>query len=689
MRIAEFIRTNMEAILDAWERFAKETASGRSLNTADLRDHAIGILHSIAADLENTQSAQQQREKSMGRAPRAVLQTEAELHGSARVSSGFTINDAMAEFRALRASVLHLWSDSGADTACSDDVNRFNEAIDQALTESLARFSSEKAYLTRLFDTILSASPDLHYLFRPDGSLIYANKSFAKLYNIDPGHVVNKNLFSLCGIGEQELRQNVESVIRTKTLQHWEMSRMSADKASTYEFLLIPVLNELGNVETVAGTARDITERKQEEERIAHSANYDSLTGLPNRNLFLDRLGYEVKRAGRNELALALMFIDLDGFKQVNDRLGHASGDDLLRGAAQRIHACVRDADTVARLGGDEFIVIIADVAKTQHVEILAQHILDELRKPFRLAGSEVQISASIGIALFPQDAQAADELLKNADQALYVAKSAGRGRFSFFTAAMRDAAWARLKTIGQLRLALQCRQMLLHYQPIIDLATGRMVKAEAQLRWCHPNTGIVRPAEFIALAEEAGLIGEIGDWVMSEALANANKWSTLRGAPFQVWVHKSAAELMTRSGSAWGDATVPQDRILVEIDEDVLLRDSPLVQERLKQWATAGIELAVDNFGVGVASMAYLTKYEVDYLKIDQSFIHAVTNDAGRRVFAESIILMAHKLGLKVIAEGVETTGQHDWLRTVGCDYAQGYLFSASLPAVEFEDLL
>jgi diguanylate cyclase (GGDEF)-like protein/PAS domain S-box-containing protein len=690
MTLSEFIRTHVDAILDAWENFAQDTTSGQELDVETLRDHAIGILHTIADDLDQVQSPQQQREKSLGRAPRPLLTTEAEMHGAARVSAGFTVNEAMAEYRALRASVLQLWSEANPVAVCNAEVTRFNEAIDQALSESLGRFSGQKAYHTRMFDAILSASPDLNYIVRADGRLIYANMAFATLYGCPLNQVAGKNLFALCGVGAQQLRQDVAKVIDSKQTLRGEMTCAPAGGgAASYECLLIPVLDEAGQVEAVAGTARDITERKLAQERAARFANYDSLTELPNRNLFRDRLEHEIKRSERSDVPLALLFIDLDGFKDVNDRLGHAAGDALLREAARRIHACVRHMDTVARLGGDEFTVILAEVNKISHVEILAQHILAELSKPFPIGGNEVQVSGSIGITMFPQDAHAPQELLKNADQAMYAAKNAGRNRFSFFTASMRDAAWARLKVIDELRLALPHGQLCIHYQPIVDLATGDIVKAEAQLRWRHPNTGMLRPADFIALAEETGLIGEIGAWVMREALAQANTWSALRGAPFQVCVHKGAAEFMNRSGNGWDRDSAARDRIAIEINEEVLLKDTPVVRNRIAQLNKAGIALTVDNFGIGYASMSYLKKYGVDYLKIDQSFIHAVTNDAQSRIFAESIIAMAHKLGVKVIAQSVETAGQKDWLKTAGCDYAQGYLFSEALPPQLFEQLL
>jgi len=697
MKLSDFIRKNMDRILDIWEDFAQDISSARNLNAAELRDHASGMLHVIASDLDRTQTPHEQAEKSKGHGPRSAQLTQAEMHGVGRVLEGFTVNDAMSEFRALRASVLRLWSDSKppAPEASIEELTRFNEAIDQALAESLVRYSSEKERYTRLFDTLLSSSPDLNFIVGVDGKLIYANRSMACLYDMSVSEIVGKDIFHLGAPDVSELWDKLQHAIDAKATYRVDMPHaLSPGKILIYEYLFIPVINENGEVEAVAGTAHDITERKASEQEIRRTAHYDFLTGLPNRSLFRDRLQQEVKRSMRTGLPFALFFVDLDGFKEVNDRLGHDAGDRLLQQVAQRIGACVRGADTIARIGGDEFTVIIADVNKTSHVDILAQKIIEELAKPFSILQKEVHISGSIGISLFPQDAATPDDLLRNADQAMYVAKKAGRGRFSLFTIGMRDSAWARLKVIDALRHALPEHQLAVYYQPIIALSTGKIVMAEALLRWHHPQDGLVLPGEFIGLAEESGLIGEIGEWVLCEAVTRAQEWGALVGAPFHINVNKSPLEFMGKEPMKdWEtDLTacgLAGSCITVEITEGILLNDSPNVREKLGAFQKAGMQLAIDDFGTGYSTISYLKKFKVDYVKIDQSFVQCMTTDMDSRLFAETIIMMAHKLGLKVIAEGVETAEQRDWLHTAGCDYAQGYLFSAPLPSHQFASLL
>jgi len=697
IKLSDFIHSNTAQILDEWEKFAKEIPAARHLKQSALRDHAGGMLRAIAADLEQPQTAVEQAQKSKGRAPRNAMQTQAGLHGAARVSEGFSVNDAVSEFRALRASVLRLWADANpiAPQSFSDELIRFSEAIDQAMTESLARHSSDKERYASLFDTLLSSSPDLHCIFDVDGRLIYANRSFAKLHGMSINQVIGKNFFDLFPALGASLRPALQQVIDDKATHRDEIAYTAAPgKEVTYDYLFVPVVSDEGKVKAIAGTAHDVTERKASEEQIRRSANFDSLTGLPNRGLFRDRLEREVKHSARTGLPLALLFIDLDGFKEVNDRLGHDAGDQLLRETAQRISSCVRGTDTVARVGGDEFTVILTEVNKTAHVEILAQQILDELSKPFTILQKDVYISGSIGITFFPQDATTPEHLIRNADQAMYVAKKAGRNRFSFFTIGMRNVAWARLKVIDALRHALPLHQLSVYYQPIIDLSTGRIVKAEALLRWHHPQNGLVLPGEFIALAEETGLIGEIGEWVLEQAVARAREWSALLGAPLQISVNKSPVEFMSKAPLKHWDTQLAAldlawNSISVEITEGVLLNDSPRVREKLSNLQQAGVQLAIDDFGTGYSSMSYLRKFKVDFLKIDQSFVQDMTTNSDSRIVAETIIVMAHKLGLKVIAEGVETAEQRDWLTTAGCDYAQGYFFSQPLSSQDFETLL
>ncbi|GAB3552669.1 hypothetical protein GCM10027343_38490 [Noviherbaspirillum agri] len=448
--------------------------------------------------------------------------------------------------------------------------------------------------------------------------------------------------------------------------------------------------DENGRATRMVGTTIDIST----EQETLRRANFDSLTRLPNRNLFRDRLEKEVQNARRTGKPVALLFLDLDHFKEVNDLLGHDAGDRLLRQCADRICSCVRAADTVARLGGDEFTLILNDLQSKAHVEDIAQKILDALAAPFDLGQERVHISGSIGITLHPDDGDNPERLVRNADQAMYVAKNSGRNQFRFFTRSMQEQAWNRIRMMGELRNALPRKELQLHFQPVVELASGKITKGEALLRWQHPRKGMLLPSEFIALAEESGLIHEIGHWVFMQSLAWAKRWSEQTGAPFQVSVNASPIQFMQRKRAMnWGRQLDEQgmawNSISVEITEGVLLNTSLATEEQLLDMRDAGIQVAIDDFGTGYSSMAYLKKFDVDYLKIDQSFVRDTAPDSTSRTIAETIIVMAHKLGLKVIAEGIETPEQRDWLQRAGCDFGQGFLFSRPVPPEEFERLL
>ena len=695
--LSDFIHANLGTILEHWEQFARGIRSAHGMNADTLRDHAAGVLTAIADDLQHAETSFEQAEKSKGRAPREATVSNAELHGADRVARGFSVNDTVSEFRALRASVLHLWreADGAASPGAGEQLIRFNEAIDQALTESMERYAVDKEETTRRFDTLLSSSPDLQYILAVDGSLIYANKAFLHLCEPSAQPWPRDNIARRCPAIGPQLARELPHVIETRAPCSGELScAQLSGPALTYRYVLMPVLNDAGQVESITGTARNISELHASREEIYKNAYYDSLTELPNRRLFLDRLEQDVRHAARTGNALALLFVDLDFFKEVNDRSGHAAGDLLLQESARRIAACVRATDTVARIGGDEFTVILTEVNKVSHVEILAQEVLDALAKPFRIDQKDVYVSGSIGVTLYPQDASTPGDLVRNADQAMYVAKQAGRNRFSFFTVEMRESAWVRLQMIDELRHALARQQLDVFYQPIVDLDTGVIVKAEALVRWHHPRHGLVLPEEFIGLAEETGLIDDIGAWVLSQAAACARAWSALVGAPFQISINKSPAEFTGRAMiQSWDNDLALFERagkqIAVEITEGLLLNDTPGVQARLGQLAQTGVQFSIDDFGIGYSSMAYLKKFKVDFLKIDQSFVKDITTNLNSSVFAETIVLMAHKLGLKVIAEGIETAEQRDVLKTMGCDYAQGFLFSKPVSSASFERLL
>jgi diguanylate cyclase (GGDEF)-like protein len=443
----------------------------------------------------------------------------------------------------------------------------------------------------------------------------------------------------------------------------------------------------------LAGVLQDITEKRRSDELIWKQANFDILTGLPNRGLFRDRLNLEIIKAQRDNGQMALIFVDLDRFKEVNDTLGHDAGDLLLIEAARRIQQCVRASDTVARLSGDEFTVILPEL-KSKKVEYIVQKILDRLAEPFQIRNEVAYLSASIGITLYPADATEPESLIKNADQAMYVAKREGRNRFSYYTRLMQEDIQTRLRLSTDLRSALATGQLKVHFQPVLDLSTGCIVKAEALLRWNHPTRGMVPPAKFIPLAEEYGLIDEIGDWVFKESASWSERWSSQLGQPFQISVNKSPIQFLTKANrTSWPrhltELGLPGSCIAVEITEGLLLNASPAIAEQLLQYKEAGIQVAIDDFGTGYSSMSYLKKFHIDYLKIDQSFVRDMATDPGDRTIVETIILMAHKLGFKVIAEGVETTLQRNLLAAAHCDFAQGYLFSPAVSPEEFEKFL
>ena len=441
------------------------------------------------------------------------------------------------------------------------------------------------------------------------------------------------------------------------------------------------------------GIHTDISDRKKSEAQVFQLAHYDSLTGLPNRVLFMDRLGQDIRKAERNGHSVTLIFLDLDRFKEVNDALGHDAGDRLLKETAQRLKGCVRTSDTVARLGGDEFTIILSNLNDSATLEYVAQNILDRLAEPFQLGDEMVYLSTSIGITIYPDDATDVELLLKNADQAMYAAKDEGKNRYNYFTASMQHAAQARMRIANDLRSALAAGEFIVYYQPIVELASGDIHKAEALVRWQHPLRGLVSPAEFIPIAEDTGLVIDIGDFVFTEAAHQVAEWRK-RKPDFQISVNKSPVQCKANKNvyQSWlaylQSIDLPGDSLVLEITEGLLLDAREPVIRQLQDFHEAGLQIAIDDFVTGYSSLAYLKKFEIDYVKIDRSFTGNIQAGSDDMALCEAIIVMAHKLGLKVIAEGVETEEQRALLLAAGCDYAQGYLFSRPVPPQELEKL-
>jgi diguanylate cyclase (GGDEF)-like protein/PAS domain S-box-containing protein len=450
-----------------------------------------------------------------------------------------------------------------------------------------------------------------------------------------------------------------------------------------------------GSIYCFVAQFSDITEKKQKDELILTQANYDQLTGLPNRNLFKDRLDKEIKKSQRNGLSMSLLFLDLDHFKAINDTLGHDKGDELLKEVALRLLSCVRETDTVARLGGDEFAIILPDIDNRFRIEAIAQQIIQELSKAFNLGNNKIDhyISTSLGIVVYPEDGTNLESLMKHVDQAMYAAKLGGRNRFNYFTRSMQLEAIEKMALTHDLRKAIANNELQIYYQPILALTNGRINKAEALLRWHHPHRGMISPDTFIPLAEESGLIVEIGELVFKKSIANIKQWHCQLGYIIQVSVNMSPIQFSSVKKNQWSDNLaqlgLPGNSINVEITEGLLLKDAPVIKERLLEFRNSGIEVSIDDFGTGFSSLSYLKKFDIDYLKIDKSFINHLIDNETDRALVEAIIVMARKLDIKTIAEGVETKEQQDLLLNFGCDYKQGFLYSPAISADDFFKLI
>jgi diguanylate cyclase (GGDEF)-like protein/PAS domain S-box-containing protein len=577
---------------------------------------------------------------------------------------------------------------------------------------SISVFSTEKEHFVAVFDNITKrinyeqqwrlagslfhSSSEAMLITDSDNKIIMVNQAVTQITGYAADEILGKSPGQLCsGHHDDAFYQGIINSLAATS--HWEgevWDMKKSGEACAVRLTINSIPDVIGTNRSYAAQFSDITEKKKMEETLSKHANFDSLTGLSNQRMFLDFLEQEIKKANRSHNNLALLFIDLDRFKEINDTLGHHVGDKLLVETAKRIVSSVRESDIVSRLGGDEFTVILPEVTELSRIENVAHAIIQSLSKPFQFDSEKINISASIGIAIYPNDASEASDLLRNADQAMYLSKSEGKNCYHFYTKGMQEAILKHHNLAQDLRGALQGNQFLLYFQPIVNLMTDEICKAETLLRWQHPTLGTIDPTDFIPIAEEIGLIDEINDWVFTESIAQSKLWSRLIGHAFRIGVNISPVQLMGREHSnVWinhvREIKLPGQSVSIEITEGTLLNNRPEVIESLCTVHDAGIKVAIDDFGTGYSSLSYLQKFKIDYLKIDQSFIRNMTPDSTELALSEAIIVMAHKLGIKVIAEGIETAEQHDLLMAAGCDFGQGYLFSKPVPSKEFEKLL
>jgi diguanylate cyclase (GGDEF)-like protein/PAS domain S-box-containing protein len=464
-------------------------------------------------------------------------------------------------------------------------------------------------------------------------------------------------------------------------------------KVATILGYAAPLFDEGGRPRGAIGASLDITERKRAEEQIKSLAYHDVLTGLPNRRLFQDRLSVAVAQAHRSGQRLAVLYLDLDRFKPVNDSFGHAAGDRLIQVVAERLRTCVREGDTVARLGGDEFTLLLPGVSQVVDVARVAEKVLDTLRSPFQIDGREIFATASIGISLYPEDGQDVETLVKNADAAMYRAKQQGRDNYQLYAPALNATALERLALESDLRHALAQDELVIHYQPVLDLATGRVQAMEALLRWQHPKLGLLPPEEFISLAEVTGLIIPFGLWVLRTACAQTREWQEAGHAELGVAVNLSARQfqhpdLVAQIRRALEETKLQPAFLELEITESSAMHGEA-AGHTLRALKALGVRIAIDDFGTGYSSLRYLRRFPIDTLKIDRSFIADITRDPDDAAIATAVIALAHTLKLRVVAEGVEIDDQVAFLSARRCDHAQGFLFGAPLPAEDSSGLL
>ena len=565
------------------------------------------------------------------------------------------------------------------------DVTSKKEA-EQGLREAERRYRG-------LFDNALEG------IFRTtmEGRYLGANPALANIYGFESP---DELIASLQNIGSQlyvdpERRQEFMRIITSRgSLAGFESQvyRKNGDVIWISENARV-ITDDHGTLQGYEGTVEDITDRKLYQSRIEQQANFDPLTGLANRSLLQDRLRQAILTAASFSTRLAVAFIDLDRFKFINDSLGHHVGDELLKTMAARFHACVHERDTVARLGGDEFVLLLNSSGSADEVRLVLERMLNTVTQPWMTEHGEYQITCSVGVALYPDDGVDAQTLLKHADSAMYRAKDSGRNNFQFFTREINALMTERLELEGKLRRALERNQFQLHYQPRVDLATGRILGGEALIRWYIPGEQPILPERFISLAEETGLITPIGKWVLHTACAQNKAWQDLGLPPIVVSVNVSARQFRANNfvrsvAETLRETGLDPQYLEIELTESVM-HDAPQLVGMLGELKRIGVQIAIDDFGTGYSSLSSLKRFPVDRLKVDRSFVEHIAIDTDDAAIVRTIIALGRNLGLKVVAEGVETAEQLQFLRDHACDEVQGYYFSRPIPSQSFENLL
>lgn len=546
----------------------------------------------------------------------------------------------------------------------------------------------------RLFTEVFEVSSDPLALVDVNGRLREINGAMERITGIARERLVG-SMFADCFNQPDQVHDVLQRVFLEREVRDcaWTMVHESG---SVTEVICNATLfrDDLGKVLGAFFVLRDATDLRQYQAQMLFQASYDALTALPNRRLFRDRLEQAMAQARRNERILGVLFIDLDNFKDINDTLGHAIGDEVLKIVAWKLMDSTVETDTASRMGGDEFTVLIGDADSADAVNRMANRILRTIAQPCAIDGHEVVVSCSIGITMFPFHDGDVDTLLRSAETAMYRAKDDGKNRFQLFTSKMDAAIRRRVDTSNRLRGALKNSEFLLHYQPRVELGSGKVTGVEALIRWHAKGAGMISPMDFIPVAERNGMIVPIGEWVLFEACRQARQWQFGIGTPVNTAINLSARQLrdvdiVKLVVSALEETGLPANLLELELTESMLMHDTKRVLYTLEALREIGVSLAIDDFGTGYSSLSYLKSFPIDYLKIDKSFLTEVPHDPNDGAIVRTIIDMAHSLGLKVIAEGVETREQLDFLLEQDCDEIQGYYFSKPLPKDDLTKLL
>ncbi len=539
---------------------------------------------------------------------------------------------------------------------------------------------------------IVESSNDAIFSVSLDDIITSWNKGAEKIFGFSAREIIGRQIFTLMPQERYSERSHiVRAILKGEELEHFETARLRKDGSQIYVSLTTSaILAADGRIIGNSVIARDVTERRQMEEIIQHQAHHDTLTDLPNRQLFMDFLERELAQARRNDARVALLFLDLNGFKQINDTMGHSCGDRLLQEVAHRLRACVRESDTVARLGGDEFTVLMPDLSHTHDVGIVLRKILGVFEKPFMIDDVAVDTSTSIGVCLFPDDGEHSEELIKKADIAMYDAKGSGKNAYQFYNAEINDRTMKRQQMEGFLRQAVGKGELELLFQPLLCSDTRIIVGAEALLRWRHPEQGLLAPDQFLTIAEDSGDIVPIGEWVIRNACDQARLWNE-KGYPLSISVNLSnrqfhQSNLAERTALILAETGLKPQQLEFDVTEQTIMADIDFSLRSMRALTDMGVTLAIDNFGCGSSSLQWIKKMPMHRIKIDKSFIKNMLSEPDDLAVVNAVIAMSHNLRMEVVANGVETKEQLAVIQQSGCDQFQGYVISAPLPPLEFE---